>query len=70
MTFKFPKKKKKYKYNDVNQIRKWSIKKRNKHIKDINPEIFIEMALDGIEEWKWRIHPQIDLYKEIKTKNL
>jgi len=57
MSFKMLKKKKKYKYNNVEQIRKWTPEKIKKNHTDINPEIFVEMALDGIEEWGWRIHP-------------
>ena len=57
MTFKTPIKNKKYKYNNIEQVRKWSSEKVKKNHDDINPEVFIAMALDGIEEWGWRIHP-------------
>ena len=57
MTFKTPTKNKKYKYNNTKQVRKWSSEKVKKNHDDINPEIFIAIALDGIKEWGWRIHP-------------
>ncbi len=58
MPYKLPKKKKYYKYNDIKQIEKWSIKKRIKNNDNINPQIFINMSLEGMEDYN--IHPQIE----------
>jgi hypothetical protein len=54
MPFITPKKKDKYKYNDYNQVKKWSIKKRNKNLNDINPDILIKVLTENNKQF---IHP-------------
>ena len=51
MPFKLFKKKKKYKYNDIEEVDKWTIKKRNKNLKNINPEILIEVLTENNEQF-------------------
>ena len=46
-----PQKKKKYKYNNIKQIRKWSIKKRNKNLENINPELLIKVLTENNEQF-------------------
>ena len=54
MPFTLHKKRKKYKYNDYDQVKKWSIEKINKNINNINPKIICDLALEGMKEY---VHP-------------
>jgi hypothetical protein len=54
MPFKPFKYKNKYKYNDFNEVRKWSAEKIHKNVDDINPEIICDLSLENIEQF---IHP-------------
>jgi len=63
MPFITYKKKDKYKYNDYNQVKKWSIEKRIKNTNDINPDIICKLALEGVEEWG-HPDPYLDFNKD------
>ena len=57
----YKKKDKKYKYNDYDQVNKWSVEKVNKNIADINPDIICKLALDENKDF---IHPDLDFNKD------
>jgi len=60
-----PKKKKKYKYNNYEQVRKLSGEKFCKNIGDISPEILDKIL---IEDYKKFGHPDLDCVNRIKRE--
>lgn len=49
MPFEKFQKKEIYKFNDYDEVKNWSIEKRNENCEEINPDIICKLALDGIE---------------------
>jgi hypothetical protein len=54
MPFRTYEKKEKYKYNDIDKVREWSIEKRNKNLENINPKIICDLSLENLEQF---VHP-------------
>jgi len=58
MSFQKRIKKDHYKYNDVDEVRKWGTQEYQEKFEDINPDVIIKLSLDGWEEWNCpnRVH--------------
>ena len=52
-----------YKYNDYEEVKEWSCKKRNKNFQDINPDIICRLSLEGMDNIRRPIYKYDDLEK-------